>query len=145
MSMQAVRIFLIVLLVSWRAIAGAEGREVQAYPPAGVDMELKQVSPHVWFVEGVAGVATDNAGFVSNAGVIVTGAGVVVFDALGTPSLADLLLKTSESGNFSRPLRKASSTRKLNPTNSAPESETMRAAALAVPPVANKSSTTSTR
>lgn len=62
-------------------------------PPAGVDMTLEQVSEHVYFVEGVAGVATDNAGFISNAGVIVTGAGVVVFDALGTPSLSQLLLE----------------------------------------------------
>lgn len=62
-------------------------------PPAGVDMTLEQVSEHVYFVQGVPGVATDNAGFISNAGVIVTGAGVVVFDALGTPSLSQLLLE----------------------------------------------------
>jgi len=60
--------------------------------PATVDMELQQVSGHVYFVEGVPGVATDNQGFISNAGVIVTGAGVVVFDALGTPALSQLLL-----------------------------------------------------
>ena len=41
-------------------------------PPAGVDMTLEQVSEHVYFVQGVPGVATDNAGFISNAGVIVT-------------------------------------------------------------------------
>jgi glyoxylase-like metal-dependent hydrolase (beta-lactamase superfamily II) len=57
-----------------------------------VAMDLQQVSPHVYFVQGAAGVATDNEGFVSNAGVVVTDAGVVVFDALGTPSLADKLL-----------------------------------------------------
>ena len=62
-------------------------------PPAGVDMTLEQVSEHVYFVQGVPGVATDNAGFISNAGVIVTGAGVVIFDALGTPSLSQLLLE----------------------------------------------------
>ena len=64
-----------------------------ASPPATVDMTLKQVSEHVWFVEGVPGIATDNQGFISNAGVIVTGAGVVVFDALGTPALSQLLLE----------------------------------------------------
>lgn len=53
-----------------------------------VRMSLKQVSPHVYYVEGAAGVATDNAGFVSNAGFVVTDEGVVVFDALGTPALA---------------------------------------------------------
>ena len=61
------------------------------YPPSDIDMQLQQLSPHVWFVQGVAGVATDNEGFVSNAGVVVTGEGVVVFDSLGTPSLANKL------------------------------------------------------
>jgi glyoxylase-like metal-dependent hydrolase (beta-lactamase superfamily II) len=63
------------------------------YPPATVDMELRQVSEHVWFVQGASGVATGNQGFISNAGVVITGAGVVIFDALGTPSLAQLLLE----------------------------------------------------
>jgi glyoxylase-like metal-dependent hydrolase (beta-lactamase superfamily II) len=67
--------------------------DAPAYPPATVEMNLRQVSEHVWFAEGTPGVATDNQGFVSNAGVVVTGAGVVVFDALGTPSLARLLLE----------------------------------------------------
>jgi len=62
-------------------------------PPAGVDMALKRVSEHVYFVQGIPGMATDNEGFISNAGVIVTGAGVVVFDALGTPALSRLLLE----------------------------------------------------
>ena len=61
--------------------------------PATVDMQLRRVSEHVWFVEGAAAVATDNQGFISNAGVVITGAGVVVFDALGTPALAQLLLE----------------------------------------------------
>jgi glyoxylase-like metal-dependent hydrolase (beta-lactamase superfamily II) len=56
-------------------------------------MELRQVSRHVYFVQGAAGVATDNQGFISNAAVVVTGAGVVVFDALGTPALAHMLLE----------------------------------------------------
>ncbi len=63
------------------------------YAPVTVDMSLKQVSEHVYFVEGVPGVPTDNEGFISNAGVVVTGAGVVVFDTLGTPSLAYKLLE----------------------------------------------------
>lgn len=63
------------------------------YPPAPVKMELKQVSEHVYYVEGAAGTALDNEGFISNAGFVVTNAGVVVFDALGTPSLAAMLLK----------------------------------------------------
>ncbi len=62
------------------------------YPATNVDMELKQVSAHIYYVQGKAGIATDNEGFISNAGFIVTDDGVVVFDALGTPSLANLLL-----------------------------------------------------
>lgn len=75
------------------------GGAVQAseYAPTGVEMKLKQVSEHIYYVEGVAGVATDNEGFISNASVVVTDAGVVVIDALGTPSLAALLLKKIKS------------------------------------------------
>ncbi len=62
------------------------------YPPTSVNMELKQVSEHVYYVQGKAGIATDNEGFISNAGFIVTDEGVIVFDTLGTPSLANLLL-----------------------------------------------------
>jgi glyoxylase-like metal-dependent hydrolase (beta-lactamase superfamily II) len=51
-------------------------------------MELQKVSPNVYYVQGEAGVATDNQGFISNATAIVTEQGVVVVDALGTPSLA---------------------------------------------------------
>jgi len=64
-----------------------------AQVPATVDMALRQVSAHVYYVEGIPGVASDNQGFISNAGFVVTGAGVVVFDALGTPALGQLLLE----------------------------------------------------
>ena len=77
-------LFFVLMIGSMIATAGE---------PATVDMTLRQVSEHVYFVEGVPGVATDNQGFISNAGVIVTGAGVVVFDALGTPALGRLLLE----------------------------------------------------
>ncbi len=67
------------------------------YPPVTVEMPLVQVSRHVYYVQGKAGVATDNEGFISNAGFVVTEAGVVVFDTLGTPSLADKMLRTIRS------------------------------------------------
>lgn len=63
------------------------------YPPASVEMTLQKISRHVYLAQGRAGIATDNQGFISNATVIVTGQGVVVVDALGTPSLAVLLLE----------------------------------------------------
>jgi glyoxylase-like metal-dependent hydrolase (beta-lactamase superfamily II) len=39
------------------------------------------------------GIATENEGFISNAGFVVTSDGVVVFDSLGTPSLAYKLVQ----------------------------------------------------
>ncbi len=56
--------------------------------PAHVDMSLQQMSPRTYYVEGPPGTPTDNEGFMSNAGVVVTSEGVVLFDTLGTPSLA---------------------------------------------------------
>jgi len=64
------------------------GVAAQDYPPVDVPVQARQVSEHVWYVQGAAGIATDNQGFISNAGFVVTDAGVVVFDSLGSPSLA---------------------------------------------------------
>lgn len=62
---------------------------VQApYAPVSIEVKAQQVSEHVFYVPGLPGTATDFEGFVSNAGFVVTPAGVVVFDALGSPSLA---------------------------------------------------------
>ena len=73
--------------------------------PTYVDMELKKVSEHTYFVEGPPGTPTDNEGFMSNAGVVVTSDGVVVFDALGTPSLAFKLCKLIK-GITNQPIKK---------------------------------------
>jgi glyoxylase-like metal-dependent hydrolase (beta-lactamase superfamily II) len=62
------------------------------YEPTSVAMELIQVAPHTYYVTGPPGTPTDNDGFMSNAGVVITDEGVVILDALGTPSLAYLLL-----------------------------------------------------
>jgi glyoxylase-like metal-dependent hydrolase (beta-lactamase superfamily II) len=46
------------------------------------------VTDRVWYVEGALGVASKaNRGFNANAGWVITGDGVVVVDALGTPAL----------------------------------------------------------
>lgn len=63
------------------------------YPESQVEMSLKQVSEHTWFAQGVDGIATDNDGFISNAGVIIGDKGIVVVDGLGTPSLGQHLMK----------------------------------------------------
>ncbi len=66
---------------------------LRKYPPAPVEMTLRKVSEHVYFVQGAAGAAVENEGFISNAGAVVTPEGVVVIDALGTPSLAAMFLQ----------------------------------------------------
>ncbi len=58
------------------------------YAPVSVEMPVVRVSEHAYFARGEAGMATENEGFISNAGFVVTDQGVVVFDALGSPSLA---------------------------------------------------------
>lgn len=60
------------------------------------DLILKpiQVSPHVYYFQGEAGMATAaNRGYMSNAGFVVSADGVVVFDALATPALGKAMLK----------------------------------------------------
>jgi glyoxylase-like metal-dependent hydrolase (beta-lactamase superfamily II) len=73
--------------------AGTAGAAGNSYPLSTVGMSLKQVSENCYYVQGEAGTATDNEGFISNAGVVVTDAGVVVIDALGSPSLAQQLMQ----------------------------------------------------
>lgn len=52
-----------------------------------------RVGAHSWYVEGLPGVASrDNRGYNSNAGFVVTEAGVVVIDTLGTPPLGSALI-----------------------------------------------------
>ena len=70
------------------------------FDPATVPMEVRQVSKHVHYVLGQAGmISTANQGFNSNAGFVVTPEGVVVFDVLGTPALgqrlAELIARTT--------------------------------------------------
>jgi len=57
-----------------------------------------QVGPHSWYVEGMPGVASQgNQGYNSNAGFVVTPAGVVVIDTLGTPALGRALIDAIRS------------------------------------------------
>ncbi|MCY7371457.1 MAG: MBL fold metallo-hydrolase [Polaromonas sp.] len=56
-------------------------------------MRAQQVSAHVWMVQGLTALGTvENQNFISNAAFIVTPAGVVVIDALGSPALATRLI-----------------------------------------------------
>lgn len=67
-----------------------------AWAGASVEIVLTpiKVSAHVYYFRGGSGMAdTDNRGFMSNAGFVVTGDGVLVFDALGTPALGEAMRK----------------------------------------------------
>ncbi|MFN3544943.1 MAG: MBL fold metallo-hydrolase [Thiobacillus sp.] len=68
--------------------ASAATRDVVRVP-----MKAVQLGPHSYFVQGLPGAASsENEGFMSNAGFVVTREGVVVFDALASPPLAERLL-----------------------------------------------------
>jgi glyoxylase-like metal-dependent hydrolase (beta-lactamase superfamily II) len=57
-------------------------------------MVAQQFSASAWYVEGVGALgSTANQNFISNAAFVVTPAGVVVIDALGSPALATRLLE----------------------------------------------------
>lgn len=72
--------------------APAAAAAASASMPAIV-LQPEKVSEHVYYVRGEPGAASAaNKGFMSNAGFIVTGNGVVVFDALATPVLGQALL-----------------------------------------------------
>ena len=66
---------------------------VAAQSATQIVLKPQQVSPHGWFFQGEAGAASaQNKGYMSNAGFVVTGDGVVVFDALGTPVLGQAMI-----------------------------------------------------
>lgn len=78
--MRMLHVLLLGLTLFATTAARAQAPEIVLVP--------RQVSPHGWFFEGEAGMASAaNKGFMSNAGFVVTSDGVVVFDALGTPAL----------------------------------------------------------
>ena len=67
------------------------------YAPVSVEVSAQQLTDSSYYVPGLSGAATEYEGFISNAGFVVTSEGVVVFDALGTPSLAHAMLKQIRS------------------------------------------------
>src|SRR5574343_21044 len=78
------------MLAALPLIPVALAQEGSAGVPA---MQAKQVAPNVYYVEGLAEVGSSaNQNFISNAGFVVTPAGVVVIDALGSPELARRLI-----------------------------------------------------
>ena len=65
----------------------------QAWPVDTVQLKPIQVAPHTYFLQGFPEMGSSaNQNFISNAGFVVTPAGVVVVDALGSPILAKKLI-----------------------------------------------------
>ena len=69
---------LVVLMAALAAVmsAGVRGAD---YAAISVPMKLERVTDDVYYVSGLPRAATENEGFVSNAGFVITGEGVVVF------------------------------------------------------------------
>ena len=74
------------LLAATMPVLAQTAPESQA---AAAAMTARQVSTSTWYVQGDSGLGSKgNRNFISNAGFVVTPAGVVVIDALGSPELA---------------------------------------------------------
>lgn len=75
--------------LAWTRYAEAAASGPAVAPP----MVPREVAPGCWYVEGLSALGSPaNQNFISNAGFVVTPAGVVVIDALGSPALARRLL-----------------------------------------------------
>jgi glyoxylase-like metal-dependent hydrolase (beta-lactamase superfamily II) len=85
---------LLCVLATITGVASAEG-VATPYGSVSLPFVLHKVpDAPVYYVIGRSGVpGPDNEGHTSNAGFVVTNAGVVVFDALGTPALGYRLLQ----------------------------------------------------
>ncbi len=82
----------LILMISlcFTTLAGA----APVYPPVSVQVTAERLAPHSYYIPGLPGAASlANEGFMSNAGFVVTAEGVVVFDTLGSPSLASEMLQ----------------------------------------------------
>jgi glyoxylase-like metal-dependent hydrolase (beta-lactamase superfamily II) len=77
------------------AAAAALAQNISPYAPITIPLKIDQVpGKPIWYSTGNPGVpGKDNEGNTSNGGFVVTSDGVVVFDALGTPSHGWALLQ----------------------------------------------------
>lgn len=80
-------------LVRTMAGLGLALMTVLAWADEAPPLVAQQVAPSAWYVEGVSALGSPaNQNFISNAAFVVTPAGVVVIDALGSPALATRLV-----------------------------------------------------
>ena len=79
--------------IAQASVPAAAGLSGAAAVAQAVAMQPQQVSASAWYVQGLSALGSSaNQNFISNAGFVVTPAGVVVIDALGSPALAERLL-----------------------------------------------------
>ena len=94
--------YLAACVVTMLAASGALAAEA----PLKSRLVPEKVSAHAYVVRGGTGPATlENEGFNANAGFVVTDAGVVVIDALGTPALGQAL-RSAIRGVTDKPIRR---------------------------------------
>lgn len=75
-------------------VACGAAAQTKALAETTVEMRAVQVALHSYFVQGQSALGSaDNQNFMSNAGFVVTDDSVVVIDALGSPALAERLLR----------------------------------------------------
>ncbi|HKG99698.1 MAG TPA: MBL fold metallo-hydrolase [Bradyrhizobium sp.] len=86
---------MIAALLAAPPLVAAGAQSGSPYPALTIPLKIDQVpGKPVWYSTGNPGIpGKDNEGNTSNAGFVVTAEGVVVFDALGTPSLGWALLQ----------------------------------------------------
>lgn len=81
-------------LAGFLALAGWAVAAAEPYPPLKSAVTPIAVTPRAYYVQGEAGAASAaNEAYNSNAGFVVTGEGVVVIDALGSPALGHALVQ----------------------------------------------------
>ncbi|OZA24223.1 MAG: MBL fold metallo-hydrolase [Hydrogenophilales bacterium 17-64-11] len=84
------RLFALLSLILLPAAHAAQPADITEVT---VPMKAVRLGAHSYFVQGLPGAASsENQGFMSNAGFVVTRDGVVVFDALASPPLAEKLV-----------------------------------------------------
>lgn len=83
-------------LLAMMGTGGARAHDAPA--PSAAAMQLQQVAPHAYYVQGASALGSPaNRNFISNAGFVVTDDSVVVIDALGSPALARELVEKIKS------------------------------------------------
>lgn len=82
------------VILIWLLMALILHSKVDAEPLNATNMIARHVSPNVWYVQGNTALGTiENHNFISNSAFVVTANSVVVIDALGSPKLAEQLLR----------------------------------------------------